>query len=253
MKTLSSLSKGLNVLLAFTVENSEWGVRELSEQLGLPRSTVQTLLRTLTSAGLLMQLPNRRYRLGWRTFELAGTFLASLELRKIALPYMQELADTVGEVVHLGVLEGEDVIYVEKVEGRQSIPLITRLGLRYPAYCTGIGKVLLAFYHRNEELLTQLVPMTPNTITDRELLKKELDGIRSSGFSYDREESFVGLSCVATPVFDYTGSIIAGLSISAPTIRFSKNKDRFTKLIFETSNKISKEMGFNPKLGGSGR
>lgn len=244
MKPLSSLSKGMEVLMSFTVETSEWGVRELASHLGYPRSTVQMLLSTLTETGFLIQTPNRRYRLGWRSFELAGVFLAQLELRKVALPVMQALANATGEIVHLGVLDDSHVIYVEKAEGRKSIPLITRLGLRYPAYCTGIGKLLLAYVREDRPLKMEFTPMTPNTIVDQESLQRELDQIRGKEVSYDREEAFVGLSCVAVPIRDYTGEVIAGLSVSAPTIRFTQSEKQWTQLARKASAEISSEMGF---------
>lgn len=244
MKTLSSLSKGMEVLRAFTIENCEWGVRELAEHLGYPRSTVQMLLRTLAETGLLIQTPNRRYRLGWGTFELAGVFLAQLELRKVALPVMENLADSIGEIVHLGVLDLGQVIYVEKVEGRKSIPLITRLGLRYPAHCTGIGKILLAHNREKYEMKLALTPLTSKTIVDMKTLQEELAQIQNEGVAYDREEAIIGLTCIAAPIRDYTGKVVAGISISAPTIRFMQREKQWAQMIRQAAEEISEEMGF---------
>ncbi|WP_237565059.1 IclR family transcriptional regulator [Parageobacillus thermoglucosidasius] len=250
MKTISSLSKGMEVLMSFTMENSEWGVRELANHLGYPRSTVQMLLKTLKDTGLLIQTPNRRYRLGWGVFELAGVFLAQLELRKVALPVMKKLADAIGEIVHLGVLDDGQVIYVEKVEGSKSIPLITRLGLRYPAYCTAVGKVLLAHVREEQTMKLDLVPMTPETIVDIRTLQEELAQIRSKGIAYDREEAVSGLTCIAVPIRDFTGEVIAGISISAPTIRFKQREKQWTEMIIKASKEISSEMGFFRKAAG---
>lgn len=244
----SSLAKGLYILSQFTAENSEWGVRELAEHLGYPRSTVQTLMKTLAESGFLLQLESRRYRLWWRAFELAGHFLAQLDVRKVAIPYLQKLADTLGEVVHLGVLDGMDVIYLEKVEGKSAIPLITRLGLRYPAHATAIGKSLLAFQKKDASIPAALPPLTEHTHQRAESLIAELTEIRKTMLSYDREESFIGLSCVAAPIFDYTGKNVAGISVSVPTVRFTRDKERMARLVLETAKDISKELGYHPKM-----
>jgi IclR family transcriptional regulator, KDG regulon repressor len=238
----------MKVLMSFTIDNSEWGVRELANHLGYPRSTVQMILKTLTDTGLLIQTPNRRYRLGWGTFELAGVFLAQLELRKVALPIMEKLANTIGEIVHLGVLDDGQVIYVEKAEGRHSIPLITRLGLRYPAHCTGIGKVLLAHARKEHIFNFDLTPLTPKTIVDMKSLQEEFAEIRKQGVAFDREEAVVGLTCIAAPIRDFTGKVIAGISISAPTNRFISHQKQWAKLILKASEEISSEMGFIKKI-----
>lgn len=249
VRSLSSLAKGMNVLGCFTIETPEWGVRDLASHLGYPRSTVQMLLNTLANAGLLMRTENRRYRLGWGLFDLAGVFLAQLELRKVALPIMQNLAEMTGEIIHMGVLDGGQVIYVEKVEGRKSIPLITRLGFRYPAHCTGIGKLLLAYVDQ-DELKVELTPLTPNTHVDPQALQKELLQIRAKGVAYDREEAVVGLSCVAAPIRDFTGEVIAGVSISAPTVRFVQKEQQWMSLVCTAAAEISSQMGYLKNVTG---
>jgi DNA-binding IclR family transcriptional regulator len=182
-------------LKAFTPEQPEWGVRELSCHLGWSRSTTHALLSTLASEGSLMQSSVRRYRLGWTIFELGSVFLSGLELREEALPVMRRLNQRFNEVVHLAVLDRGEAVYVEKVSSARSIQLFTRMGLRYPAYRTGVGKALIA--HAPETVIrdVSLIPFTHKTIVDQDVFRQELERIRVEGVSYDREETQIGLSC----------------------------------------------------------
>src|SRR6266852_6282145 len=169
---LTSARSALQVLKAFTPEHPEWGVRELSSHLGWARSTTHVLLSTLAGEGFLKQSPDRRYRLGWTIFELGSIFLSRLELREEALPVMRRLNQRFDEAVHLAVLDRGEAVYVEKVSSPKSVRIITRMGLRYPAHCTGVGKALLA--HASETVLRDvpLVPFTAHTITDPQVFKQ---------------------------------------------------------------------------------
>jgi DNA-binding IclR family transcriptional regulator len=249
-QSLTTARNALQILKAFTPEQPEWGVRELSGHLGWSRSTTHLLLSTLASEGFLMQSPDRRYRLGWAIFELGSVFLSGLELREQALPVMRRLNQRFNEVVHLAVLDRGEAVYVEKVTSPKSIQLFTRLGLRYPAYCTGVGKALIA--HAPEAVIREisLIPFTPQTIVDPDVFRQELARIRVEGVSYDREETLVGLSCVAAPIYDFTGEVIAALSISLPTVRFIPAESCLTSAVKEASSEISRSLGFLPNARG---
>ena len=249
-QALTTARNALQILKAFTPEQPEWGVRELSSHLGWSRSTTHALLSTLASEGFLMQSSERRYRLGWTIFELGSVFLSGLELREEALPVMRRLNQRFNEVVHLAVLDRGEAVYVEKVASARSVQLFTRMGLRYPAYCTGVGKALIA--HAPETVIrdVSLIPFTPQTIVDSGVFRQELERIRVGGVAYDREETQVGLSCVAAPIYDFTGEVIAALSISLPTVRFLPTESCLTKAVKEASSEISRALGYLPNVHG---
>jgi DNA-binding IclR family transcriptional regulator len=191
-----------------------------------------------------MQSSDRRYHLGWSIFELGSVFLSGLELREEALPVMRRLNQRFNEVVHVAVLDHGEAVYVEKVASARSIRLFTRMGLRYPAHCTGVGKVLLA--HAPETVLrdVSLIPFTPQTIIDSNTFRQELDHIRDAGVAYDREETQFGLSCVAAPIYNFTGEVIAALSISLPTVRFLPAESCLTSAVKEAASEISQSLGY---------
>jgi len=247
---LTTARSALQVLKVFTPECPEWGVRELSTHLGWSRSTTHALLSTLASEGFLMQSKDRRYRLGWAVFELGSVFLSRLELREEALPVMRRLNQKFDEAVHLAVLDRGEAVYVEKVSSPRSVRILTRMGLRYPAHCSGVGKVLLA--HAPETILADIpfTPFTTHTITDARVLKQELEHIRRVGVAYDREEAQVGLSCVAAPISDFTGEVIAALSMSLPTVRFLPAEACLTKAVKEAVSEISQALGYLPNVHG---
>jgi len=247
---LTSARSALQVLKAFTPEHPEWGVRELSSHLGWARSTTHVLLSTLAGEGFLKQSPDRRYRLGWTIFELGSVFLSGLELREVALPVMRRLNQRFNEAVHVAVLDRGEAVYVEKVASAKSVQLFTRMGLRYPAHCSGVGKALLA--HASETVLrdVSLIPFTSHTIVDPHVFRQELEHIRNVGVAYDREEALVGLSCVAAPIYDFTGEVIAALSISLPTVRFLPAESCLTKAVKEATSEISQSLGYLPNARG---
>ena len=247
---LTTARSALQILKAFTPERPEWGVRELSSYLGWSRSTTHALLSTLASEGFLMQSPERRYRLGWTIFELGSVFLSGLELREKALPVMRHLNQQFNEAVHVAVLDRGEAVYVEKVASARSIQIFSRMGLRYPAHCTGVGKALLA--HAPEAVLHDitLIPFTPHTIIDSHEFGQELEHIRNVGVAYDREETLIGLSCVAAPIYDFTGEVIAALSISLPTVRFLPSESCLAKAVKDATHEISRSLGYLPNARG---
>ena len=249
-QALTTARNALQILKAFTPEQPEWGVRELAIHLGWSRSTTHALLSTLASEGFLMQSSERRYRLGWTIFELGSVFLSGLELREQALPVMRRLNQRFNEVVHLAVLDRGEAVYVEKVASARSVQLFTRMGLRYPAYCSGVGKALLAHAPETEIRDISLIPFTPQTIIDPDVLRHELERIRVEGVAYDREEVQVGLSCVAAPIYDFTGEVIAALSISLPTVRFLPAESCLTNAVKEAASEISCALGYLPNAHG---
>jgi DNA-binding IclR family transcriptional regulator len=190
---------------------------------GLPKSTVHRTAQQMTELGWLTYQEGR-YSLGTRIFELAGLSSIRHELREAALPYMEDLYEATHITVHLGVRKDLEVLYVEKIGGHDRITDLSQVGGRMPLYCTGIGKTLLAFSPESilEEVITAgLSARTQATITSPTRLRRELQTIAANGVATDREESCVGVCCVAAPVYGPDRTVVAALSITG---RVSQNR-----------------------------
>ncbi len=247
---LQTVRRAAQVLRLFTPEQAEWGVTEVAAALGLPKSGAHLLLRTLAAEGLLQRTASGRYRLGWSLFELSQTKLETTDFLLVARRVMEQLVAGWGETTHLAVLVDGQVLYVEKLQGDRALEIVlSRVGKRLPAHCSGVGKVLLA--HRPWEEVVAIVErqglpaLTPNTITTIERLRAELEAVRHQGFAYDQEEVMVGLCCAAAPIRDETGEVVAAMSLSVPAYRFYPYRQRLTTAIVEAARRISTQLGYD--------
>jgi DNA-binding IclR family transcriptional regulator len=250
---LQSVDHALAVLETFDASNPELGVTALSGRLKLAKSTVYRLLSTLAARGYVYQNPaTGKYRLGLKAFEVGSLAVSQLTVRDVALPFLERLRDATKETVHLGVREAEAVIYIDKIETPLPIRMFSRIGRRAPLHCTALGKVLLAFGGTAENARVarrELKRFTPNTITDPDVLAKELAQIRERGYALDDEEFEEGLKCVAAPLWDYSGAVVASAGIAGPHIRITS--DRLADLIAvvrETAGDISARLGYRPPV-----
>ncbi len=246
---LQTIDKASEVLALFDREHTEWGVREVADQLSLAKSSAHDLLASLAQAGLLGKTEEGRYRLGWRLVALSEILLATTELRREARPILEELAAQYQETIHLAILDDTKVVYVDKLEGRQAVRVeLTSLGTRLYAHCSALGKVLLAY--RPEADVKRIIKIeglprfTPNTITDPSELEQALIKIRKQGYAYDLEEILPDLCCVGAPVSSYTGYVIAAISMSIPAYRFQRSQTEFRKAIVRAGKMISERMGY---------
>lgn len=224
---------------------------EISDALGFPRSSAHGLLNTMVVRGYLREgLRDRTYRLGPALFELGSAYIASTDLVSDGWEIVRATSRACNETVHLAVLDGSDVLYVAKEESTNTIRMVSAVGKRFPAYATGVGKVLLGNLRdadlRNHIPATDPLPqITPNTITDVTTLIQTIEIARTRGYAIDIEESTVGLCCVAAPVFDASGEIVAGMSISVPSVRFTPARQReLLVLIAQQTQKLSTILGF---------
>lgn len=217
----SMLEKSLWILQSFRNVNGKLRLSELAVRTGLPKSTVHRLARLLIDQNLLTH-DEVGYELGIELFELGGLVPVARRLRETALPYMQDLFMATHETVHLGVREGVDVVYVEKIYGHSDLGLPSRVGGRLPLNCTGVGKALLAFSDREVVdfiLAKPLRRITPNSIVDHAQLVRELAEVRATGLAFEREEATLGRGCVAAPVI-VRGIPVAAISISVPITEY---------------------------------
>ena len=188
-----------------------------------PRGTLHRQLSHLVQEGLLELRPDHAYVPGLRLLKLASASWERNEFRSVAAPYLDMLHRQTGETVHLGVLRGREIIYLDKVESRQAVRMNSQIGNASPAYCTGVGKAALAALPADalDALMEGLEfrRFTPQTITDRASLLAELADIRASGIAYDREEHEPGIRCVAAPIADAGHALAAGVSVTGPAYR----------------------------------
>lgn len=247
---VQAIDRAVAVLGCFSESRPQLQLREITQELGLNKSTVHGIISTLKFHGLIEQDPlTQKYRLGMYLLQLAEIVSRSLDIVSIARPYLSELCRKMEETVHLGALDGAEVVYIDKIESTQSMRISTSLGARIPAYCTGVGKAMLAHLKDKQlELLLkdmQLKPITSNTITDPQALRDDLQRIRRRGYALDKEESAIGLSCVAAPIFDNHGNAAYALSLSGPTARLTPEKrEKAILLITEAAEAISVRLGY---------
>jgi len=245
------LDKSLSVLELLLQKDSSMNMTEISERLEIYPSTIHRILDTLKHWGYVEQDPHtQKYQLGLKALELGMAKLHQMDLAREATPYLKELVNQCNETVHLGVLEEGEVLYLAKEESSQTIRMISYVGKRAPLHCTALGKVLLAYLPEEERkkiLGKKALPrLTENTITDKRELEKELGKVREQGFALDREENEKDVRCVAAPIRNYQGEVIAALSISSPAFRIDKNaQNNLKKALIKTSREISMRLGYS--------
>ncbi|MER3468453.1 MAG: IclR family transcriptional regulator [Thermoflexus sp.] len=249
-RSLQTIDRALGLLELICRAEDGFSLTELSQRAGLPKSTVHRLLATLSAHRLVAQDPQtNRYLPGIKIFELAQAVLQKLELRKQALPELQELCQRTNETVHLAILDDGDVIYIDKQESQQTIRMFSAIGKRGPAHCTGVGKVLLAALpdHELEEIIRRkgLPRFTDKTITDPELLRAHLAQVRQQGYAIDDTEHEPEIRCVACPIRDHTGRVIAAVSLTIPAFRATREQiEAMAPLVREYADRISRKMGW---------
>ena len=252
--TSQSLERGLAILSAFDSERPLIGVSELSRELSLSRSTAHRYIATLAQLGYLQQDPDsKRYRLGPKVLDLGFSAINSMDVREISAPHLRRLSDETGHTVNLAILDGIDVVYIERCRtaqpGQREIDLNLHVGARLPAYCTAMGKAILAFVaeDRREELIAQIdfVRRGPNTITDADAFRVELARIRAAGIAVNDEELAYGLRSVAAPIHAHSGEVLAALNLAIHRTMGSMDEliARFGPAVKKTAGEISLGMG----------
>ena len=252
-----SLERGLAILSAFGSDKSTIGVSELSRELSLSRSTTHRYIATLTSLGYLQQdAETKRYRLGPRVLDLGFAAINSMDIREISVPHLQALSDATGFTVNMAILDGPDVVYIERCRTSRSrqreIDLNLHVGSRLPAYCTAMGKALLAFVpaERLEEILdqTDLIARGPNTIVDRAALRTEMERVRIAGVAVNNEELAYGLRSIAAPIRSRSGEVVAALNLAVHRSMVSIDDliERYGPTVKRTADVISGEIGHRP-------
>lgn len=246
-KQISAVSRTMRVLETLS-RYKGINLEQLAKKTDLPKATLLRFLSTLTSLGYVYRDPGDSYALTLKMFAVGSHSLEHIDLSRVARPVAEELAETLGETVHMGILEETAAVYIMKIESRYTIRMHSRIGKAIPLYCTAIGKLLLANLEAGERksLLNQqkLVPFTPNTINTLPKLEKELAEIVHNGWAMDREEHETGISCIGAPVKDHTGKTVAALSVSWPMFRYEQGRfQEYVAEIQKAAQRISRLLG----------
>lgn len=247
-----ALERGLQVLGAFADGMSQASLQELHQQLGLNKATLLRLLDVLHRAGFVdHDQESGKYRLGVRAFEVGNAYLANLPIEQLAQPYLQELSEQTGQTSNLGVLAGHEVVHVATVVPDRPLRFHTRVGFRDALHWTALGKMLAA-HMAPEELRAFLARApfpgrTPSTITDAPAFLAELKRVRDVGFAEDREESVAGLRCLAAPICDASGRVVAAVSISGLAHEFGDEQHAtLVAAVLQSARAISRRLGSTP-------
>ncbi len=250
---LSSVANAARVLKSFSAKNPTWGVSELASHLSLSTSSVHRLLSTLSDEGVLEQdAETGRYRLGLSVFDMAAAMPKQRTLHEAVLVSMTELRSRTGETVQVGVLDGREVVYVERLDSPNTLRVFTQLGRRAGAHRTSSGKAIMAFLPRvqRDRLLKgwALDRLTEFTITDPTALREELLVTRRRGYAENRQESELGVVSVAAPIRDSSGHAVAALSLAGPSERMDVNRATYADAVMVLARTVSLQMGWQ---GGS--
>ncbi len=226
------------------------GVREVARKIDLSASTTGRIMAGLKEMGLLSQNPDTRaYALGASVLVWAGVYSSTLDVRNAALSAIDRLHRDTQETISLYILQGDERVCVERRESPQTVRLVTRVGRRLPLYAGSAGKVFLAFLpaERTSEILDKsaFTPFTPSTIIDRNALEAELEVVRRQGFALSTGEWQSEASGIAAPIFNEKGEIVAALTISGPSQRFTEEKmNQYADVVAAAAGEVSRTMGY---------
>lgn len=256
-RLVPAVTRALDILELFLDGEGTLTAPEITRKLGLPRTTVHELVTTLAARHYLVPLPEQpgRYRLGVRTYQLGSRYAEQLDLAAEGQQVARSVAETCDETVHVAILEGTDVIYIAKVDSTHAVRMVSAAGRRLPAHCTAVGKMLLASLTEAEvdALIAPdaaLSAMTENSITSPQALRRELAVIRERGIAIEGRESNPDVSCVAAPVRDSSGRVVASLSISVPMIRWSEERrEELSELAAKGAAELSERLGHRQRVG----
>lgn len=229
---------------------------ELSAKAWLPKGTTLRLVSSLAYFDYVQQDPSsRKYKLGFKLVTFGNMLLDQIDLRGESRPFLFELAQRTQETAHLVVPDNDEALYIDKIQiASEGLHMASRMGYRVPLHCTAVGKVLLSHMPPAEfnRIVTQrgLPRYTAHTLTNAEKLKAHLEEIKHQGYALDNEEVTIGVRCLAAPVHDMNGNIVAAISISAPAVRMTLDmaKKSMKALVIGTAKKISNQLGYPKRI-----
>lgn len=247
---ISSLEKGIKILELLASQNA-LSVSQTAVHLGINRAAAHRFLLTLRDLGYVEKNEDNRYQLTFRLLEMGTKIANRFEIRREARRFMQELSKAFKETVNLGFYDGKEILHLEKIDSSEILRIDAPLWSKTPAYCTALGKAILAHLSEDElnEYLscTRLVPHGPNTIVSKKKFREELKKTLALGYAVDDEELAPGLRCVAAPVFDHNGQVRYALSISSPSVRLTLDTVKHVQLkVKDVCRQLSERLGYKP-------
>ncbi|HMM19361.1 MAG TPA: IclR family transcriptional regulator [Selenomonadales bacterium] len=250
---LHSAEKLLTVMELLAGSDMELGVSDISRKLSMTTSTAHRLLITLEKRGYAEQNPKTgKYKPGMKIVSIGASILNNTNIIAVCRPFLEAVSQETGETTHLALYSLGEIIFVDKVSGSNPSKINSLVGQRRPAYSTATGKVWLAFM--NPEELTryleqvQFHPYTPYTITDKESLTRIIEEIRHKGYGEDQQEADEGLVCLAAPIRDVSGKIVAAISVSGPGSRLNPKRLDYAEIIKQAAEHASRACGWNKEL-----
>jgi DNA-binding IclR family transcriptional regulator len=252
---LSSVATAIRLLKAFSEDEVDIGISDLARRLNIAKSTAHRLAATLVAEGLLERdRDSGKYRLGVALFRLGALVRRRMDVSNEARPYLYDLRQKVNESVHLAILDGAEIMYVYNLESTQAIRMRSDLGVRKPAYCTAEGQAILAFSSPDvvgRVIEAGLKPRTPNTIVSADKFLKALAGVRQRGCAIEDEESELGMVCVAAPIRDDAGTVVAAVGIAGPVTRLSKKAvGAVMPHVIAAADSVSARLGYRTRAAG---
>lgn len=247
---VQSLDRALDIIELLSLEREGLGVTEIGNRISLHKSTVHRLLNSLADRGYIEKVERSSlYKLGFKFVEIASLRLNHLELKIEAVAPLRRLAESLGQTVHLAILDGTEVVYIEKIEPVSTLRMYSQIGRRAPLHCTALGKSLLSGL--SDDQLALLVGQlsfqrfTSDTLTKPEQLIREVEQVRKVGWSLDDNENEEGIRCIAAPIRDYARNVIAAISVSGDKKIISKKREsEIAQHVKDTAYTISQRMGY---------
>ena len=249
-ESVSSVMKVFSILQTLA-EQKDIGISDLSQRLMMSKTTTYRFLQTMKTLGYVTQEDeNDKYGLTLKLFELGAKSLEYTDLIALADKEMRYISEKTNEALHLGALDENAIIYIHKIDSGYNLRMQSRIGRRNPLYSTAIGKVLLAecdeAFIRNALKDVTFVKHTENTLENIDQLLAALEDVRQSHYAEDKQEQEPGLHCIAVPIYDRFGYVIAGLSISLPSIRFNEeDRPYYVELLHNAGKRISEQLGYH--------
>lgn len=245
-ETVRSVERAIDILTSFSIEEPILTVPEISQKTGLTKSTVFRLLASLESKGMVQKIPSTyEYKLGIRLLALGNIVQSSLELIDVAKPIMKGLSEKTQETVNINIIQGLKRVCIDRIDGNQALRKVSEVGKLLPLHKGASGKLLLAF--SDQELMTKVLKEQREFMSEAALneLKLELFDIREKGYATSLSDRLEGTASVSAPIKDYTGKVIAGLTVSGPLVRFTEERiENFIKEVLESSERVSKNLGY---------
>lgn len=248
-KTVNSLVKAVNILKLYLDEDKSLGITEFSRALDIPKPTVQNIVSTLHENGLLEKDPmSQKYRLGPVLFQLGMQYANSMDLTMIARVWLEKLCNQYGEMAQAGIVMGERIVIVMKVEPDVNYMVFPQTGTVVPPHTSAIGKILLSGMNsKMRDVILEnysFTKFTDKTIDNREDFLKELNIVRSEGIAFDSEESINGLSCIAGPIYNNKNECMAAISLSGNSFKMESRREEIVNAVKYICYRISEQMGY---------